>query len=100
MKTTTYFKEDTPTQIQPKRVLGYPVLKTQNNETFSLKSVKEYLNTIYLQLKFLKSFKISLDLIIKYHIFAHDNCFTSLYNCSEQRKVTLIKGRRQTYYSL
>lgn len=48
MKITTYFKEDTPTQIQPKRVLGYPVLKTQNNGTFSLKSVKESLNTIYL----------------------------------------------------
>lgn len=48
MKTITYFKEDTPIQIQPKRILGYPVLKTQNNKTFSLKSVKEYLNTIYL----------------------------------------------------
>ena len=48
MKTTTYFKEDTPIQIQSKRILRYPTLKTQNNKTFFLKSVKEYLNTIYL----------------------------------------------------
>lgn len=48
MKTTTYFKEDTPIQIQSKRILGYPTLKTQNKEVLSLKSVKEYLNTIYL----------------------------------------------------
>ena len=47
MKTTTYFKEDTPISIQLKRVLGYPALKTQNKEAFSLKSVKESLNTIY-----------------------------------------------------
>lgn len=48
MKITTYFKEDTPIQIQSKRILGYSVLKTQNKETLSLKSVKESLNTIYL----------------------------------------------------
>lgn len=44
---TSYFKEDTPLQVKPKRVLGHLALKTQNNKSFSLNSVKETLNTIY-----------------------------------------------------